>query len=663
MSLAPEAFEVDCPQISIVCGIYLREKPKFYKQVGDRHSLEVCDDNSWGIFYGTACICYALEKTIYPSAVKSWVYQDGKSWDTAPKMKVRAISLDSQELTASRSNPCYVEKASDWELVEERQGYFKPSLTFYRNKVTGAKQRDIPAIITRQLIAATARPVSSQAGNQPVQTNISASHHNQQQQPPPEAYEVDCPQVSMFSGIYHLEKPKFYKQVGNRHSLEVCEDDFWGIFHGTACVCYALEKTLCPSAVKSWVYQHGKSYRAAPKMKVRAMATTSRLDPCYVEGVSEWELVEERQAMFKPSLKFYKNKVTGSMRRDVPAIIDSLIIAAEASQPAHANNVPSHYLLQQLQQQQQKLSALNPQSGASHSSQAELPPPASSVTFHIPSTSSAALLSLADRYVLRDAPADASNLFPSGAQIRAEFLTTNACFEAFAYDALNSLKDQGHPHSPEFFTTQVMVPLFAVTHRYITDLVATQQENLIQLCGESARWREGSESATQSPYRQFFLATQQSLLLERVSLLGEARIVAFVEKLGPAATIVLDAMQHATLCGIIGDGLRLYELVRFMLRIHVLALLSEPRCHLLPQPGSRLPYQSHLHTEILGPSVKRHGYIKDGEEVEVVFCGLCFRPADFESSTNDPVDVSAQAVDEPFALEPALVPALVRRLR
>eukprot|EP01032_Pedospumella_encystans_P013807 gene13807-15878_t len=183
MSLAPEAYEVDCPQVSIVSGIYLQEKPKFYKQVGGRHSLEVCEDDSWGIFHGATCVCYALEKTLYPSAVRSWEYQHGKSYRAAPKMKVRALSLDSQQPTTSRSNPCYVEKASDWELLEERQGMFKPNLKFYRNKVTGAKQRDVPAIITRQLIAATAKPVSSQAENQQRQTNTSISHHNQQQQP------------------------------------------------------------------------------------------------------------------------------------------------------------------------------------------------------------------------------------------------------------------------------------------------------------------------------------------------------------------------------------------------------------------------------------------------------------------------------------------------
>ena len=182
MSLAPEAYEVDCPQVSIVSGIYLQEKPKFYKQVGGRHSLEVCEDDYWGIFHGATCVCYALEKTLNPSAVRSWEYQHGKSYRAAPKMKVRALSLDSPQPTTSRSNPCYVEKASDWELVEERQGMFKPNLKFYRNKLTGAKQRDVPAIITRQLIAATAKPVSSQAENQQRQTSTSISHHNQQQQ-------------------------------------------------------------------------------------------------------------------------------------------------------------------------------------------------------------------------------------------------------------------------------------------------------------------------------------------------------------------------------------------------------------------------------------------------------------------------------------------------
>jgi hypothetical protein len=133
-----------------------------------------------------------------------------------------------------------------------------------------------------------------------------------------------------------------------------------------------------------------------------------------------------------------------------------------------------------------------------------------------------------------------------------------------------------------------------------------------------------------------------------VQALSEEWVLDMTTKLGGRVPVLLAEMERQGEAGSIANeetAIRINKLLGFLLELQTVAELSDPRCFLQPAPGSRVSYKEGFCMEILSPGTKKFGRIQEGDQVEVVLCGLYF-----EDSTNA------------FATVKPVVPCLVRRL-
>jgi hypothetical protein len=131
-----------------------------------------------------------------------------------------------------------------------------------------------------------------------------------------------------------------------------------------------------------------------------------------------------------------------------------------------------------------------------------------------------------------------------------------------------------------------------------------------------------------------------------IAALTEEDIMAMTDRMDTWVTDLYNQMMKAAEDGDIDNGeqnLRVPHIVRHFLRLHTIALLSDPCCYLYPAPGASTFYREGHCVEILSPGTKKYGRIKEGDVVEVVLCGLYFE----NPKRGDPKPV---------------IPSLVRRL-
>lgn len=204
----------------------------------------------------------------------------------------------------------------------------------------------------------------------------------------------------------------------------------------------------------------------------------------------------------------------------------------------------------------------------------------------------------------------------SQVDVKTEFVAAFQNLDPFSNDAVNCLEDlMGHDNAADLFVEQIMRPLFRYTQTYVSEKMNCQ-----------------------------------SLSLQEIEKLDDDAVEVILESFGPLASGLHNTMLEAAETNFIDSGdqhLRLPGLVRVMLKLHAMAALSEPCCYLQPAPGVRQCYRDGHHAEVLSPGSKRHGRIQDGDQVEVVLCGLYFEAP---TNTNTASDVRP------------IVPCMVRRL-
>jgi hypothetical protein len=245
--------------------------------------------------------------------------------------------------------------------------------------------------------------------------------------------------------------------------------------------------------------------------------------------------------------------------------------------------------------------------------------------------------------VKRDAQLNSSpsTSFPQGESIRSGFATSFVQFETFAADVVTCLEELGHSDPTAVLVRDVMMPLFLATERFVKERLDAKRTLLWEAFGTTLDEHSNEDSAV----RLFWYYTQQRQLTAEVESLREDAVNSLVAGAHPLLPQLELQMYKAALTGVISaeeQNLRVPKLVRHLLRLQVVTTLSDPRCYLHPAPGTRVQYKEGHCVEILSPGTMRHGRIKEGDQVEVVLCGLYF--------------------DTPSATTKPTFPCLVRRL-
>ena len=230
-------------------------------------------------------------------------------------------------------------------------------------------------------------------------------------------------------------------------------------------------------------------------------------------------------------------------------------------------------------------------------------------------------------YIKRDwQQTNLESTFPAGDDFRGQFSNALINFETFVCDAVNCLEDAGHPDNAAEVFVQAMKSIHEVTNSCVRELLQGKQKLLSDTFGVEVDF-EDFPPDVDSVGKLFWYSTQQVQIIATIAALTESDVGAIMARMNPLVlhihSLMLVAIEAKTIDDS-ADSLRIPKLVRFMLRVHAVALLSDPRCYLEPVPGTHIPYKPHEHTEILSPGVMRHGRIRENDEVEVVMCGLYF---------------------------------------
>jgi regulator of replication initiation timing len=233
--------------------------------------------------------------------------------------------------------------------------------------------------------------------------------------------------------------------------------------------------------------------------------------------------------------------------------------------------------------------------------------------------------------------------FPAGEDFRSMFLERFLDFESFACDAVNCLDDLECKDSAAVLVSDVIAPVFNAAIGEIARRLKVKREILKREFNTVV-----PESGEDNIVKLFWYSTQQTQMLREIQALSEEHVLAMTKNLGGRIPELLAEMERQAEAGSIANdenSIRINRLLGFLLELQTVAELSDPRCFLQPAPGSRVTYKEGYCMEILSPGTKKFGRIQEGDQVEVVMCGLYF-----EDSTNA------------FATVKPVVPCLVRRL-
>jgi hypothetical protein len=235
-------------------------------------------------------------------------------------------------------------------------------------------------------------------------------------------------------------------------------------------------------------------------------------------------------------------------------------------------------------------------------------------------------------HIKRDEPAPSGpRTFPTGEELRNEYAAVfgDTFVEAAGQATLcmeDVLKMRG---SEDFFVHDIVAPLFRVTKEYVTEVIAAKYKVLSDNFGVALEEEEeGEGDQDDSIARQFFLSSQQEVLLGTVMGVDKSVINKLIIQMGSTATKLRDALP--TWAARNGSQLTfdLVEMVRLLLRVHTVIELSDPKCYLYPDAATNIIYPDdrRVHREIFSPGAKVYGPLVRGEEVQVVVPGLYFQP-------------------------------------
>eukprot|EP01032_Pedospumella_encystans_P012628 gene12628-14597_t len=253
----------------------------------------------------------------------------------------------------------------------------------------------------------------------------------------------------------------------------------------------------------------------------------------------------------------------------------------------------------------------------------------------------------AKRHMKRGTELKSRAEFPDGEDFRRLFVSDLANFETFACDAVNCLQDLGHPDdAAEVLVNEVLAPIFNVCHKYVHDKLEAKRALFKTEWGVDVN----TDAVDDTADKLFWFTSMQPWLLPHIDAMSNTALMSLVRSMGLPVTDLHCSMVTAGTAGLIDNtegAMRIPALTHVLLRCFTISALSDPKCYLYPAPGVRVPYKKGYTEDIMGLGTNKHGPIEEGEEVEVVLCGLYFdNPDQTEGDTVKPI-----------------VSALVRRLK
>jgi len=216
-------------------------------------------------------------------------------------------------------------------------------------------------------------------------------------------------------------------------------------------------------------------------------------------------------------------------------------------------------------------------------------------------------------HVRRSDPSSAiSSGFPGGEELCHRFVANVGAFEGFVKEAMYVMESMvaEHEDAMEVLVCQVLRPVHELTLHFVTRSLTSSLKVLADEFGVSVPGDRVPSEA--SLVKQFWLYTQQRRMPLLIDKIPETDICNLFSKQAMVCRL------HARMTG----EMSVPQLVRRYMRIHVLALLSDPRCYLEPWPGALVIHKEGHTREVQGSDPETCVEIGDG--VQVVHCGLYF---------------------------------------
>lgn len=275
-------------------------------------------------------------------------------------------------------------------------------------------------------------------------------------------------------------------------------------------------------------------------------------------------------------------------------------------------------------------------------------------------------------HIKRDEPAPSGpRTFPTGEELQKEYAAVfGDAFEEAAAQATTCMEDVLKMRdSVDFFVYDIIAPLFRVTKAYVTEVIAAKYKVLSDNFGVALEEEEEGEGDQEdSIARQFFLSSQQEVLLGAVMGVDKSVINKLITQMGTAAVKLRDALP--TWAARDGSSLTfdLAEMVRLLLRVHTVIELSDPKCYLYPDATTNIVYPEdrRIHREIFSPGTKVYGQLARGEEVQVVVPGLYFQPPTSCAAPSEGEQMNAVASKNGRVSEsagPLVIPVVCAKVR
>ncbi len=245
--------------------------------------------------------------------------------------------------------------------------------------------------------------------------------------------------------------------------------------------------------------------------------------------------------------------------------------------------------------------------------------------------------------------------FPNGEAIREEFILTFLSAESFACDIITTLRECCNLEEPEAskaLINDVLKPLYEGCENFVENRLSIYKDSFKQLSPDGLE-SIGIEGNLNS---MFWYANMQSKF-SVLSTISDDQVDEIMNERGRLQEVhkeMLRAEKEDRISLRDENNMSLPVLARKLVRLMMLVELSFPRCYVSKFfPEESLKYHrseglaQDFMQEILSPGVKKHGRIKEGDPVEVVFPGLYF-----EDKERTPITTDTKPV----------VPALVRRV-
>ena len=197
--------------------------------------------------------------------------------------------------------------------------------------------------------------------------------------------------------------------------------------------------------------------------------------------------------------------------------------------------------------------------------------------------------------------------FPDGHDIKNLFLSSFINLESFFYDAIFCMDSS---------LDSILLQIYEICNSKINSILENKKQIILNEFGANL----DKEDFNDGIIKLFWYSTMQKLV---PSIMKNINIKELIN-----GNILLLSENMKKNSEIDKEGINIEFIFQKLLLLFLYCKLSDPECYIKPKPKTRVLFKEELYREVLGPSTKIHGRIKEGEEVEIFFPGLFFDGSD-----------------------------------